>query len=321
MVRMWCLSMVLLAPAFATAQGTAYPSRPVKVIVAYPPGGATDVAARVLAEPLSKALGQRVVIENKPGAGGTLGAVFVAKSDADGYTLLFGSAAELSIARVTMKGVPFDTLRDFQPVSLAGQVPFLLVTPAALPPNTLPELIAWIKANPGKVNYSSFGTNTTNHLAGEAFKAQAGIEATHIPYKGSAPSIADLMAGQVQYSFDTITAVLQQVRGGRLKAIALAAKQRSALVPNVPTLAEGGLTGFTGGTWFGLLAPAGTPPAVVEKLHLEMARILHSEEMRAEYGSRGIDPVGDSPAEFAQFIRSEVERWTALAVKIGLKPE
>ena len=229
------LAAAVLALSFAgttAAQAPAWPVKPVRLIVAYPPGGSTDVAARLVAEPLSKALGVPVFVENKPGAGGTIGALFSAKSDPDGYTLHFGSAAETSIARVTMKAVPFETLRDFQPVSLVGRVPFLLVTHAALPPNNLRELIDWIRANPGKVNYSSFGNNTTNHLVGEAFKVAAGVEAAHIPYKGSAPSVADLIGGQVQYTFDTITAVLPQVKGGRLKAIAVATAQRSALVPD-----------------------------------------------------------------------------------------
>ena len=318
------LAAAVLALSFAgttAAQAPTWPVKPVRLIVAYPPGGSTDVAARLVAEPLSKALGVPVFVENKPGAGGTIGALFSAKSDPDGYTLHFGSAAETSIARVTMKAVPFETLRDFQPVSLVGRVPFLLVTHAALPPNNLRELIDWIRANPGKVNYSSFGNNTTNHLVGEAFKVAAGVEAAHIPYKGSAPSVADLIGGQVQYTFDTITAVLPQVKGGRLKAIAVATAQRSALVPDVPTLSESGLPGFTGGTWFGVLAPVGTPAAVVDRLSRELAAILRSEAMKKEFESRGIEPVGDTPQEFGRYIASESERWTALAAKIGLRPE
>ena len=176
------LLLACMFPILAAGQGSAYPERPVRMIVAYPPGGSTDTAARLVAEALSRSIGQTVLVENKAGAGGTIGAAYVAKSAPDGYTLLFGSAAELSIARATRINVPFDTLRDFEPITLVGLVPFLLVTNAKLPPDNLGELLAWIKANPGKVNYSSFGSNTTNHLAGEAFKVAAGIEATHVPY-------------------------------------------------------------------------------------------------------------------------------------------
>ena len=316
-----CMVAALLGVPHAMAQAPAYPSRTVKLVVAYPPGGSTDVAARLVAEPLSKALGQPVVVENRPGAGGTIGAGQVAKADPDGYTLMFGSAAELSIAKVTMRNVPFDTLRDFVPVTLVGRAPFLLVTNAALPVGNLRELVAWIKANPGRVNYASFGNNTTNHLAGEAFKAEAGVQAAHIPYKGSAPAITDVISGQVQYTFDTIPATLAQVRGGRLKAIAVATLQRSALVPDVPTLSESGLPGFTGGTWFGVLAPAGTPSPVVERLQRDLVALLHGQDLRKEFEARGIEPVGEPAQAFAQFIRSESERWTLLAQRIGLKPE
>ena len=315
------LLLACMFPILAAGQGSAYPERPVRMIVAYPPGGSTDTAARLVAEALSRSIGQTVLVENKAGAGGTIGAAYVAKSAPDGYTLLFGSAAELSIARATRINVPFDTLRDFEPITLVGLVPFLLVTNAKLPPDNLGELLAWIKANPGKVNYSSFGSNTTNHLAGEAFKVAAGIEATHVPYKGSSPSIADLLGGQVQYTFDTITATLPHVRSGGLKAIAVALGERSALVPDVPTLSESGLPGFTAGTWFGMMAPKGTPPAIIDKLHREVVAVLRSDAMRKEFAAKGIETGGNTPQEFAKFIGDESARWTELAARIDLKPQ
>ena len=315
------LLLACMFPILAAGQGSAYPERPVRMIVAYPPGGSTDTAARLVAEALSRSIGQTVLVENKAGAGGTIGAAYVAKSAPDGYTLLFGSAAELSIARATRINVPFDTLRDFEPITLVGLVPFLLVTNAKLPPDNLGELLAWIKANPGKVNYSSFGSNTTNHLAGEAFKVAAGIEATHVPYKGSSPSITDLLGGQVQYTFDTITATLPHVRSGGLKAIAVALGERSALVPDVPTLSESGLPGFTAGTWFGMMAPKGTPPAIIDKLHREVVAVLRSDAMRKEFAAKGIETGGNSPQEFAKFIGDESARWTELAARIDLKPQ
>ena len=315
------LLLACMFPILAAGQGSAYPERPVRMIVAYPPGGSTDTAARLVADALSRSIGQTVLVENKAGAGGTIGAAYVAKSAPDGYTLLFGSAAELSIARATRINVPFDTLRDFEPITLVGLVPFLLVTNAKLPPDNLGELLAWIKANPGKVNYSSFGSNTTNHLAGEAFKVAAGIEATHVPYKGSSPSITDLLGGQVQYTFDTITATLPHVRSGGLKAIAVALGERSALVPDVPTLSESGLPGFTAGTWFGMMAPKGTPPAIIDKLHREVVSVLSSDPMRKEFAAKGIETGGNTPQEFAKFIGDESARWTELAARIDLKPQ
>ncbi len=305
----------------AFAQATDWPSRPVRFIVAYPPGGSTDTAARLIAEHLGKRLGQTVLVENKAGAGGTIGAASVASGEADGYTFLFGSAAELSIANVTRKSVPFDTLKDFRPVTLVGRVPFLLVTNAKLPPNTLAELIAWAKANPGKVNYASFGNNTTNHLTGEAFKAEAGIDAAHVAYKGSAPAITDLIGGQVQYTFDTITATLPHVKSGALRAIGVTLPQRSSLLPGIPTVSESGLPGFTGGTWFGLMAPAKTPAAVVDRLQKEMAEVLKSEPVLKAFADNGIEAGAMTSAEFAAFIGTEQARWRGLAKRIGLEPQ
>lgn len=315
------VAIACVIPALAAAQSGNYPDKTVRLIVAYPPGGSTDTAARLVAEHLTRSLGQTVVVENKAGAGGTIGAAYVANATPDGYTLLFGSAAELSIARVTRTNLPFDTLKDFEPITLVGLVPFLLVTNPSVPASNLKELIAWTKANPGKVNYSSFGSNTTNHMVGEAFKAAAGVDATHIAYKGSAPSITDLLGGQVQYTFDTITATLPHVRSGGLRAIAVALPDRSTLVPDVPTLSESGLPGFTGGTWFGLMAPAGTPPAIVEKLYREVVAVLKSDSMRKEFAGKGIEPGGLTPKAFSQFIKDESARWTDLAAKIGLKPQ
>ena len=315
------ISVACAIPALAAAQGANFPDRTVRLIVAYPPGGSTDTAARLVAEHLTRSLGQTVVVENKAGAGGTIGAGYVAKAPPDGYTLLFGSAAELSIAPVTRLNLPFDTLRDFEPITLVGLVPFLLVTNPSVPAKNLKELITWIKANPGKVNYSSFGNNTTNHMVGESFKSAAGVEAAHISYKGSAPSITDLLGGQVQYTFDTITATLPHVRSGGLRAIAIALPERSTLVPDVPTLSESGLPGFTGGTWFGMLAPAGTPTVIVDKISREVAAVLKSDAMRKEFAEKGIERGGLTPKEFGGFIKDESGRWTDLAAKIGLKPQ
>jgi tripartite-type tricarboxylate transporter receptor subunit TctC len=311
----------LLPLPIAAAQAADYPTRAIKVIVAYPPGGSTDIAARIVADKLSQSLGQPIIIDNKPGASGTIGALMVAKANPDGYTLLFGSAAVQSIAPVTMKNVPFDTLRDFQPVALVGRVPFLLLTSVSLPPKNLGELLAWIKEQKGNVSYSSFGNNTTNHLAGEAFKVAAGLDVTHVPYRGSAQSLPDVASGQVQYTFDTVTASLPYVQGARLKALAITTPQRLAAVPDVPTVSESGLPGFTAGTWFGVMAPAGTPPAIIEKLNREILAVLDLPEVSDSFIKKGIQPAGNAPSEFGEFIASEIQRWTALASTIGLDPQ
>jgi len=312
------LACALPGPGLAQAP---WPTKPVRIVVAYPPGGSTDIAARLLAERLGKALGQQVIVDNRGGAGGTIGALSVVRADPDGYTLLLAASPEVSIAPTTLKSMSYDPVKDLQPITLVGQVPFFLVANPQFPPNTLGELISYAKANPGKVNYSSYGNNTSNHLVGELFKATAGIDTVHVPYKGSGPSIIDLIAGQVQYTFDTPAATLAQVRAGKLKAIAVATPERLANAPGVPTMAESGLPGFIGGTWFGLLAPARTPKPIIDRLHAETAALLNGPELRRAFEERDIIPGGNTPDEFGRFIAAEVGKWKTLAARIGLQPE
>lgn len=314
------LALAVAVPA-AVAQAPAWPTKPVKIVIAYPPGGSTDIAGRLLAEKLSKNLGQQFVVENRGGAGGTIGALSVVRADPDGYTLLLAASPEVSIAPTTVKALAYDPVKDLTPITLVGTVPFFLVAYPGFPPNTLQELIAYTKANPGKVNYSSYGNNTSNHLVGELFKSSAGIDATHIPYKGSGPSITDLMGGQVQYTFDTPAATLGHVKAGKLKAIAVATPQRIANAPNVPTVSEQGLTGFVGGTWFGLLAPAKTPKPIVDKIHADVVAALNAPDLRKSFEDKDIIPGGNSADEFGQFIQKEVAKWRELADKVGLKAE
>lgn len=307
-----------LLPGIAFAQSGAWPTRPIRLVVGYPPGGSTDVAARLLAEQLSKRLGQQVVVDNRAGAGGTVGASSVARAEPDGYTVLLAASPEVSIAPVTMKAMPYDPVRDLQPITLVGQVPFFLVVNPSVPAKTLSEFIAHAKANPGKLNYSSFGNNTSNHLAGEYFKSVTGTGGVHVPYKGSGPSITDLIGGQVQYTFDTPPAVLEHVKAGKLRALAVANRERLASAPQVPTFAEAGLPAFSGGTWFGLFAPAKTPAPIVERLNTEVVAALKSPEMAKAFADRGIVASPQSPQEFGRFVQSEVGKWKDLAGKVGI---
>jgi tripartite-type tricarboxylate transporter receptor subunit TctC len=319
--RTFLLSSTAAALPAAFAQTAAWPAKPVRIVIAYPPGGSTDTAGRLLAEQLARRLGQNVLVENRAGAGGTVGAASVVRADPDGYTLLLAASPEVSIAPITMKTMPYDPVRDLQPITLVGQVPFFLVVNPSVPANTLQEFIAYAKANPGKLNYSSFGNNTSNHLAGELFKALTGTHGVHIPYKGSGPSIIDLIGGQVQYTFDTPPAVVEHVRAGKLRALAVATGKRLASAPQVPTFAEAGLPAFTGGTWFGLFAPAKTPRAVIDRVNAETVAVLNSPELSKSFADKGIVASPQTPEEFGRFVQSEVAKWKELAAKVGIVAE
>ncbi|MBB5215583.1 Bug family tripartite tricarboxylate transporter substrate binding protein [Parapusillimonas granuli] len=301
----------------AHSQGS-WPLEPIKLVVAYPPGGSTDTAARILAQRLSQNLNQQVVVDNRAGAGGTIGAASVARAKPDGYTILLAASPEVAIAPVVMEKMNYDPKVDLEAISMVGQVPFVLVVNPALPVKTLQELIEYGKKNPTKLNYSSFGTNTSNHLIGEQFKILTGIKATHVPYKGSGPSITDLMGGQVQYTFDTATAVMGHVEAGKLRAIAVATPERLANAPTIPTMSEAGLPGFVGGTWFGLLAPANTPPDVIQRLNKETRAALASKDIQTKFAELNILPAGDSPAEFRAFIDAEIAKWKKLTAQLDL---
>jgi tripartite-type tricarboxylate transporter receptor subunit TctC len=305
----------------AVAADTTFPTRPVRFVVGYPAGGTTDIAARLIAQKLSPVFSQSVVVDNRAGASGTIGATLVAKSEPDGHTLSFAASPEAAIYRALMKTLPYDSLKDFQPITLVGRVPFMLVVHPSVNANSVKELVALAKAKPGTLNFASFGNGTSNHLVGEAFRAATGINIVHIPYKGSAPAIADLLGGQVQMSFDTIPVVLPQARAGKLRALAVATAKRSPLAPTVPTMDEAGVAGFAGGTWFGVLAPAQTPSRIVERLASEIGTILRAPDVAQNFNDRGIEPVGNSPAEFRAFIESESQRWLKVAQDAGVKPE
>ena len=309
---------LLLLPCLALAQS--YPARPVRIIVPFPPGGATDVMARVVAQKLNESWPQQAVVENKPGASGTLGSDLVAKSAPDGYTLLL-QGTQHSINLSLYKQLPYDTLRDFAPVAYIAAAPFLLVVHPSVPANSVAELIAYIKARPGGANYGSSGVGGAAHLAGEIFKTSAGVQLTHIPYKGAAPAMADLLGGQVPMVFDPIPTSLTQVRSGRIKALAITSARRSALMPELPTVAESGLPGFDVAAWFGLYAPAATPKDIVAKLNADVNRVLQLPEVKEKFAALGAESLPMTPDQFALHLRAEIARFARAIRESGATAE
>jgi tripartite-type tricarboxylate transporter receptor subunit TctC len=314
------LPAVLAAlPAPALAQ--AWPSKPVTLIVPFPAGGTTDVLARALGERLSQSLGQAVIVENKPGAGATLGADLVAKSKADGHTLLMG-AVHHTIAPAVYRRLPYDLQKDFAPLSTVAMVPnVLVVNAAATPARSVAELVALAKkAQPGFA-YGSNGNGTAQHLIGTQFENLTGAELTHVPYKGSGPLTTDLLGGQIQMSFDTVTPVLAHIRSGKLRALAVTTAQRSSALPDVPTMEEAGLKGFAIGTWFGVLAPVATPKEITTRLSSEIVKVIQSADFRRRLAEIGAEPVGNSPEQMAAQIRAETDKFAGLvkAAKVTIE--
>ncbi|MES2714138.1 MAG: tripartite tricarboxylate transporter substrate binding protein [Pseudomonadota bacterium] len=295
----------------ATAMAETWPAKPISLIVPFPAGGTTDVLARALAEKLTLSLGQTVVVESKPGAGATLGADFVAKARPDGYTLLVG-AVHHSIASSVYKKLPYDFQKDLAPITQIALVPNVLVVNASTPVKNLAELVALLKSQPGKYNYGSNGNGTAQHLIGTQFENMTGTEFSHIPYKGSGPLATDLLGGQITMSFDTVTPVLQHIKAGKLRALAVTTGKRSSALPEVPTLDEAGLKGFDIGTWFGVLAPAATPRDIVARLNSEMVKVIQSAEFRKRMAEIGAEPIGNSSEQMAAQIKSETEKFAKL---------
>ncbi len=313
-------ALLLLSCASAMAQGPdKYPDRPIRLVVPFPPGGPTDVFARVLATGLAEQLGQQVLIDNKGGAGGNLGTDLVAKAKPDGYTLLFGTAATHGINISVYQSLPYHPVKDFELVALCGLVPMVLLVPPDQP-RTLKELIAKIKAEPGKWSYASSGNGTTNHLAGELFKTRAGVDAVHVPYRGSGPALQDLMAGRVAFMFDSFGTSLEQIKAGNLYAVAIMAAKRSQVRPDVPTTAEAGLPDFVGGTWNVVAAPAGTPKEIVDRLNVAVNKALKDATVAERLQQLGIEAVDDStPASTRAFVEAEIVKWREVVRLAGAK--
>ncbi len=314
------IAPLLLAACLAPVQAQSWPVKPVRVVVNFPPGGAADQIARAISVPLQEALGQPVVVENRAGSNGNIGGDLVAKSAADGYTLLMSSGGMVSVNPHIYPKMPFDPAKDLEPVAAAARVLVFLVTKPALPVNNIAELIAYIKANPGKLSYGSAGSGSSPHLAGEMFKSQAGLFAVHVPYRGAAPALVDLLAGQIDYYFDPGIG-LNQVRAGKLKLLAVGSPKRSPLFPDVPTLNEAGLTGFDADTVFGFYAPSGTPAPVVARLNREINRILATPALKDRMAALGGEALAMTPGEFAAKASEDSKRFGAIIKERQISPD
>ena len=315
MNKLLFLILICAAPAWAQP----WPAKPLRYIVPFPPGAFNDTLARTLSAELPKSLGQPVVVENRPGGNTIIGTELAAKSPADGYTL-FGAALPFSVIQSLYK-TSFDVTKDFAPITLAGVTPNLLVANPGVPFDNVKELIAYARANPGKLNYASTGNGTSNHLSFELFKTMTGTQVTHVAYKGSAPAVTDLIAGQVQVMFDNTPNVLPHVRAGKLKALGVSSRSRTGLAPEIPTVDEAGVPGYDVGVWFGVLTVAGTPRELVQRLNTEMVKILTSREVKERFGRMGVEVVAGSPEQFSQFLKSEVGRWAKVIQDAGIKAD
>jgi tripartite-type tricarboxylate transporter receptor subunit TctC len=315
----------LLAAMFALYAGGAwaqagYPVKPVRLVVPSAPGGGTDITARILAPKLSEALKQQVVVENRAGAGTMIGTDLVAKAPADGYTLLMGLST-LAINPAMYKKVPYDAVRDFAPISQVISAPNMLVVHPSVPVKTVKELIAFMRARPGQLNYASAGHGTNPHLSMELFLSMTQVKAVHIPYKGLAPGIVDLIAGHVTLASATMLTGLPHVKSGRLRCLGTTGEKRAAVLPEYPTIAEAGVPGYEASQWYGVLAPVQTPKEIVARLNTEIVRILQAPDMKQKLAADGTDPVGSSPDEFARYIKSELTKWGKVARDAGIQPE
>jgi tripartite-type tricarboxylate transporter receptor subunit TctC len=309
---------VISWPALAA---DAYPGKPVHIIVPYPAGGVADLLPRLVGQKISEKWGQPVIVENRVGASGNIGMAAGAQAEPDGYTLVLAPTGNLTVNPTLFPDLPFNTERDFTPVTLLAESPNLLVVHPSVPARNFKELVAYAKANPGRLNFASPGAGSGAHLAGELLNIDAGIKTVHVPYKGLAPAVNDLLGGQVQMMFAGISTVIQHVRAGKLVAIAMASPKRNPQLPDVPTVAESGVPGFDVTSWYGIVVRSGTPPAIIEKIQRDMAEALRDEGVRAKLAGLGLEPVGNTPAEFDAIIKAETRKWNDIVRKAGIKVE
>jgi tripartite-type tricarboxylate transporter receptor subunit TctC len=302
------------------ANAQAYPSKPVRFVSPYPPGGANDILARIIGQKLGENLGQQIVIENRGGATGNIGAEYVAKAPPDGYTILMGQASNLTI-NVSLMKMPYDPVKDLSPVTLVATTPNLLVVHPSFPVRTVKDLVALARAKPGSINYASSGSGSAGHLAGELFKRVAHIEMVHIPYKGAASALTDVVAGQAQLYFTSPISATPFVKGGRLRMVAVTSLKRSPSLPDIPTVAESGYPDFEVVSWWGVLTPAAVPKDIIGRLHAELIKVLASPDIKAKFADQGADVASDTPEQFAAYIKSEIAKWGKLIKELGVKSE
>ncbi len=312
-----CAMLLIAAAAAPGAFAQSYPNKPIHLVVPFPPGGPTDIVARPLAQILGEGLKQQVIVDNRGGAGGSIGADVVAKSPADGYTLLMATVGTNAINAALYRKLPYDALKDFTPIALVAAAPVALVAKPSLAVNSIAELVAMAKAKPGSLNFGSAGSGTPGHLTGEMFRAAAGVDINHVPYKGSAPAVTDLLGGQIDLMFDPLQSVLPHVQAGKLKLLGVSSAQRIAVVPDAPTFAESGLKGFEATAWWGVFAPANLPLPIAAQLNAEIDRAVHSETFRSALEPRGVQVIGGSREEFAQFQKSELLKWAKVVRESG----
>jgi len=311
------LAVPVMGYAQTASTGATYPSKPMRIIVPFPPGGGTDKLARMMAARLTVTLGQPVIVDNRPGAGGVLGTDLVAKSPPDGHTMLIITAAFTMGAAMRTK-LPYDPINDLAPVTIFAIAPSMMVVHPSLPAKSVKELIAFAKANPGKLNYGSSGSGAPYHIATEMFKSMAGVDIAHVPYKGAAPAVVAALSGEVTLLIANIISALPQAKSGRLRALGVTTLKRSPLAPHIPTIAEAGLPGYEFATWFGVLVPAGTPQAVIQRLYAEYRQAVNTVELRAAVVADGADTAEVTPEQYAQVIKSDIQRYTKLAKQVGM---
>src|SRR5262245_23385898 len=305
----------------AAAHAQIYPSKPIRMIIAYPPGGGTDIVGRVVAQKLGEALGQSVVVEHRGGASGDIGTELAARAAPDGYTILMRNVAPNAIHVSLFKHLPFDPVADFAPISRVASTPNVLVVHPSIPARTVNEVVVLAKAKPGTLNFASAGVGSSSHLAGELFRVLAGADIVHVPYKGAGPAMVDVLSGQVQLYFATLPAAMPHVKSGKLAPVAVTSARRSQALPDTPTIAESGVSGYEASTWYGLLAPAHAPASAIARLHDEVVRMLGDAAFREKLAAQGFEPVGDSPEEFAAHIKSEIAKWGRVIREAGIRPE